>query len=222
MTMNTLYSLVTGPVAWAAFALFFGGLIGKFVHMVYLAKKKDPVIVNYLNVKYGLRSILAWSIPFVPRNSRLNPVMTVVTYCFHVSLLLSPIFLMAHVMLWKEGFFGISWLTLPDSVADVMTVIVVAGCVFFAVRRIIKPEVAYVTDWKDYALLFLVSLPFITGFLAYHQIFDYKVMIILHILSGEVWLAVIPFTWLSHMMFAPMVRAYVGSEFGAVRHVKDW
>ena len=47
-------------------------------------------------------------------------------------------------------------------------------------------------------------------------------MIILHILSGELWLAAIPFTRLSHMVLAPLSRAYIGSEFGAVRHAKDW
>jgi nitrate reductase gamma subunit len=45
---------------------------------------------------------------------------------------------------------------------------------------------------------------------------------ILHIISGEVMLVAIPFTRLSHMLFAPLTRAYMGSEFGGVRHAKDW
>ena len=43
-----------------------------------------------------------------------------------------------------------------------------------------------------------------------------------HIVSGEIMLMAIPFTRLSHMIFSPFTRAYMGSEFGAVRHVKDW
>jgi hypothetical protein len=35
-------------------------------------------------------------------------------------------------------------------------------------------------------------------------------------------LAVIPFTRLVHMVFAPLTRAYMGSEFGGVRHAQDW
>jgi hypothetical protein len=71
-------------------------------------------------------------------------------------------------------------------------------------------------------ILFLVALPFLTGLLAYHQIFDYPTMIILHVLAAELLLVLIPFTWLSHLLLYPMVRGYMGSEFGAVRHVKDW
>jgi hypothetical protein len=41
-------------------------------------------------------------------------------------------------------------------------------------------------------------------------------------LSAELLLVAIPFTRLSHMLLAPLTRAYIGSEFGMVRHVKDW
>jgi nitrate reductase gamma subunit len=50
----------------------------------------------------------------------------------------------------------------------------------------------------------------------------YDIMFILHILSGEILLAAIPFTRLSHMIYAPFTRAYMGSEFGGVRHARDW
>ncbi len=219
--MNSFYSFITGPLAWIAFIVFFGGLIYKFVRLVNLARHKDPFIFNYMSPKFGLRSILMWSIPFVPRNSRLQPVMTVFTFAFHICALLAPIFLMAHVMMLKDGI-GLSWPTLPDGVADVMTWIVLVSLGYFLYRRLMVPEAKFVTTPADFLLLAVVAAPFLTGFLAYHQIFDYKWMITLHVLSGELMLMLIPFTWLSHMMLAPMVRAYVGSEFGAVRHVKDW
>lgn len=219
--MNSFYSFITGPLAWIAFIVFFGGLIYKFVRLVNLARQKDPFIFNYMSPKFGLRSILMWSIPFVPRNSRLQPVMTVFTFAFHICALLAPIFLMAHVMMLKDGI-GLSWPTLPDGVADVMTWIVLVSLGYFLYRRLMVPEAKFVTTPADFLLLAVVAAPFLTGFLAYHQIFDYKWMITLHVLSGELMLMLIPFTWLSHMMLAPMARAYVGSEFGAVRHVKDW
>ncbi len=219
--MHSLYSFLIGPMAWITFIVFFGGLIYRFYRLFTMAKNKDPFIFNYLSPKFGLRSILAWSIPFVPRNSRLNPIMTVATFSFHICLLLSPIFLMAHVLMLKDGI-GLSWPTLPDGVADVMAMIVIACCIYFVVRRLTVPEAKYVTTPQDFLLLALVAAPFVTGVLAYHQIFDYQLMIVLHVIFGELMLMIIPFTWLAHMMFAPMVRAYMGSEFGGVRHVKDW
>ena len=47
-------------------------------------------------------------------------------------------------------------------------------------------------------------------------------MVILHVVAGEIMLAAIPFTRLSHVVFAVFTRAYMGSEFGGVRHARDW
>jgi nitrate reductase gamma subunit len=82
--------------------------------------------------------------------------------------------------------------------------------------------VRYVTSASDYIILAIVAAPFITGFLAYYQWFGYQFFLNLHILTGEIMLVAIPFTRLSHMLFAPLTRAYMGSEFGGVRHAKDW
>ena len=171
--------------------------------------------------KYSLRSILHWIIPFATTNWRRHPVLTVVTFSFHICLFMTPIFLFAHVILWDESF-NVSWWSLPDSVAIFMTLIVIGGCIFFLIRRLASPEVQYVTSVSDYVILAIVAAPFITGFLAYYQWFDYEIFTILHIIAGEIMLIAIPFTRLSHMLFSPLTRAYMGSEFGGVRHAKDW
>jgi nitrate reductase gamma subunit len=103
-----------------------------------------------------------------------------------------------------------------------MTVVVVAGAGFFLYRRLSAPVVKNVTDSSDYILLAITVLPFITGFIAYHQLFAYKTMLIIHILAGEAMLIAIPFTRLSHMLFFAFTRTYYGSESGFVRHSKDW
>lgn len=219
--MHAVYGFVVGPLAWIAGAVFVFGSIYKIYRMYDLARKKDPFVIEYMSLKYGLRSILNWSIPFNPVNSRKHPFVTIVTFLFHFCLLFTPVFLTAHVILW-DYYHGISFWSLPEHAADVMTVIVILSCVFFGVRRFIRPEVRYVTTVQDWLLLVVVLMPFLTGFLAYHQIGNYKFMIILHILCGEIWLASIPFTRLSHMLLAPFMRAYIGSEFGAVRKARDW
>jgi nitrate reductase gamma subunit len=147
--------------------------------------------------------------------------MTLVTFIFHLCLLITPVFLMAHIILWEEAW-HLSWFALPNPLADVMTFGVVGGCVFFLIRRLKMPEVQYVTSASDYVILAIVAAPFITGLMAYHQWFHYQVMMILHIVSGEVMLVTIPFTRLVHMLFAPLTRAYMGSEFGGIRHARDW
>jgi len=219
--MHSLYNLASGPLAWVAFLLFFGGSVYRIVRMLMLVAQKERFIFSYMSWRYSLRSILHWITPFGTVNWRRQPVLTVVTFAFHICLLAVPIFLLSHVVLWDEAF-GLSWWTLPDAVADGMTVIVILGAVYFLVRRLTQPEVKFVTSASDFVILAIVAAPFITGFLAYHQWFAYPLMMSLHVLAGDIMLAAIPFTRLSHMIFSPLTRAYMGSEFGKVRHARDW
>ena len=219
--MHTLYNFVSGPMVWLAFIIFIGGCLYRLINLMMLVHRKEKFIYSYMSLKYSLRSILRWSTPFATENMRRQPVMTIVAFAFHICLMLTPIFLLAHVTLFEESW-DFSWWTLPEGLAEIMTLIVIAACVFFLVRRLVNPEVQFVTSASDYVLLAIVAAPFITGFLAYFQWFGYQTMLILHILSGEIMLIAIPFTRLSHMLFAPLTRAYMGSEFGGVRHAKDW
>jgi nitrate reductase gamma subunit len=219
--MHSLYNFVSGPLVWTAFIIFFGGSLYRLINLFVLIHKKEPFIYSYFSVKYSLRSILHWSTPFGTENMRRHPLFTIVTFAFHICLLLTPIFLLAHVTMIDDSW-NLSWWSLSEGTAEIMTVIVIACCVFFLIRRLVSPEVQYVTSASDFFILAVVAAPFITGFLAYYQWFDYQIVVILHILSGEILLVAIPFTRLSHMLFAPLTRAYMGSEFGGVRHARDW
>jgi nitrate reductase gamma subunit len=219
--MYTFYDFVSGPLTWIAFLLFFGGSLYRIANMLILVNKKEKFIFSYMSWRYSFRSIFHWIIPFATVNWRRQPVLTLVTFAFHICLMATPVFLLSHVILWDESF-SISWWTLPDGLADIMTVIVILGAIYFLVRRLTQPEVQYVTSASDYVILAIVAAPFVTGFLAFHQWFAYPLMMCLHVLAGNIMLAAIPFTRLSHMIFSPFTRAYMGSEFGGVRHARDW
>ncbi|HBR05784.1 MAG TPA: nitrate reductase [Desulfovibrio sp.] len=219
--MHEIYNLVTGPLAWLAWGIFIVGSIYRLAIMYILAKKKDAPSLAYMSWGFSLRSIINWLIPFNALGWRRNPLMTVATFAFHICLVVAPIFLLAHVALWDQ-FFGITYPVLDEKVTDIMTMIVVAACLVFAARRIFQKEVRYVSGFQDWLILVIAVLPFATGLLAYYQLGNYQVMIVLHILSGEIMLAAIPFTRLSHMLFSVFTRSYMGSEFGGVRRVKDW
>ena len=128
---------------------------------------------------------------------------------------------MAHIVLLSDAF-NISYWALPKILADIMSIIVIAGCIFFLVRRIFRPEVRFVTSLSDYILLLIVALPFITGLWSVYQFPGYSYVLLIHILSGQVMLMAIPFTRFIHMIFGAISRAYTGSEFGGVRFARDW
>ena len=219
--MHTLYPFVTGPLAWLAFIIFIGGSIFQLLRMWYLAKTRDPEVLRYFSLHYSLRSILAWGVPYLARSWQKHPLVTAITFAFHICLLAVPIFAGAHVLLWDQ-FWGVRYWRLPSGLADIMTIVVIVACVYFAVRRWRNPVVSYVSSVQDWIVLILVFVPFATGFMAYHQLIHYPTMLIAHIVSGEVLLAALPFTRLMHALYAFFMRGYIGSEFGGIRKAHDW
>lgn len=215
-----MYNFASGPLVWIASAVFVAGMGYQLVHLLTMAKK-DKVIYPYMSLKYGLRSLFHWVIPFGTKNMRDRYEVTIVTFAFHVCLILVPIFLTAHVVMFSFAW-GPQWASFSHNAATIMTLVVILAAVFFLVRRLMMPEVRFVTFASDYVLLAVAAAPFVTGFMANQQWFDYETMVVIHMLSGAAMLMVIPFTRLSHMLFFPFTRAYMGSEFGAVRHAKDW
>ncbi len=91
-----MYTFVSVWLVWIAFIVFIGGLIYRFITLITLAKK-DKVIFPYMSLKYSLRSLVHWIIPFASRNMRMRYETTVVTFAFHLCAVLVPIFLTAHV-----------------------------------------------------------------------------------------------------------------------------
>jgi nitrate reductase gamma subunit len=215
-----MYEFVSGPLVWIAFFGFFLGVTYRLVTMARLAKK-EKVVLPTIDAKYGLRSLLHWVVPFTSRNTKMHPVYTVISYAFHVSVLVTPLFVMGHAVMWQESW-GVRWWSLPERVADVMTLVVIVCCFFFIIRRLLRPEVRNVSYPSDFLLAILVMAPFATGFMAHQQWLPYRPMIIAHIISAALCLLLIPWTRLVHLVWFAFTRAYMGSEFGAVRHARDW
>lgn len=169
----------------------------------------------------GVRALVHGLIPFASTSMRSHPVFTVVTVLFHICLLLLPVFLLSHIILWYESW-ELLWWSLPDNVADIMTVWVILACLVFVVRRGTDSAEKQVSRKSDMVLPLLALLPFLTGFLAAHQWGPYRQLLILHILSGELLLISIPFTRLGHMFYCFLVRVYMGADFGRFMKTSDW
>ena len=216
-----MYTFLAGPALWATFVIFFGGLIFRIAHLYHLSRKKDKVVYNHSNLNWGLKSILHWLLPWGSASMRQQPVFTLMVFLFHIPLLAVPLFLDAHNILWDESW-GISLWSLPDVLSDVMTVILLTSIIFLVIRRIVRSEVRILTESWDYVLLALTALPFLTGFLAYHQVGPYELLMIMHLLTAEIILILIPFTKLAHMVLFFFTRAFIGFEMGGRRGARSW
>ena len=215
-----MYEFARGPLVWIALITFGVGLVVRVLWMIRTIRK-DKTVLPAMTAKHSLRSITHWLLPFGSRSMRSRPFFSAMSYAFHVCLLLVPVFVMGHNVLWQQSW-GFGLPSLPPLLADAMTAVVILAGGFFFLRRIVAPEVRNVNTWKDYVILIIALGPFVTGFIAYHQWLDYRTIIILHMVSGAAWLIAIPFTWLQHMFMFFFSRAFMGSEFGAVRNARDW
>ena len=216
----SIYNLVRGPFVWITFLVFIGMSIYK-IRRLYMMAKNEKVVLPSIKGEAALRSILHWIIPFGSRNWRIRWPFTILTFTFHIGLVFTPIFLLSHNVLVYESW-GITWWTLPEGLADIITLLVIFSCVAFLMRRLFAPEVKFVSFSSDFLILAISFLPFLTGFLAYHEwLLPYKIMVILHMLFGEVMLIAIPFTRLGHMFYFFMTRSWMGSQF-ALWSSKDW
>ncbi|GAQ94917.1 nitrate reductase gamma subunit [Thermodesulfovibrio aggregans] len=217
----SIYTLVRGPLVWIAFIVFIGGTFYRIYKTIQLAKK-EKIIYPYLSLKYTLRSFIHWLTPYGSISMRRHPWFTLITFVFHISVILTPIFLAGHIELWYESW-KLNWWSLPQGLADAMTLIVIVSLILLLIRRLIQSDIKFLTGKGDYLAIALVALPFITGFLAHYELLiEYKTMLTIHMITGEIMLATIPFTRLSHMFFFWLTRAHTGSEFGAVRHSRDY
>ena len=216
-----MYSFLTGPALWVTFIFFIGGMTVRIVYLFNLSIEKDSVFYNHIKLSWGVKSIFYWLLPLGSVSLRSQPVFSIVLFVFHLSLLATPLFLCAHNLLWNEAF-GISLWFVSDGLADAMTLVLILAGLFLFLRRVVRAEVRILTEKQDYILLFLTTLPFITGFLAYHQIGPYQLMLISHILSGEVLMILIPLTKLGHMVLFFFTRAFIGFEMGNRRGARTW
>ncbi|OBQ46116.1 TmcC family electron transfer complex membrane anchor subunit [Halodesulfovibrio spirochaetisodalis] len=218
--MNSLYNFAVGPLAWAAFIILAVTAVWRLWSMYNLAKQKDASSVAYMSWQFSLRSIVNWLIPYNSLGWKTNPVLTAVTFIFHICFVVLVIFVTPHQIL-LENAFGITYPTLSSEAADVLTLITIACCCYFVYRRVTNVTVRYVTRSNDWISLGLVAAPLVTALLGSWGVGG-EIMPLLHVLTAEALIVAIPFTRLAHILFALFTRAYIGSEFGGVRHCKDW
>ena len=213
-----LYSLAEGPFLWVAFLVFVIGSILRAYLFFYVSSRQDRVLYRYFRWKYVLATLGRWLLP-INRAVGKNPVTMILAYVFHICLIVVPIWLGGHVALWEESRLGWSWSTLPDAWATWMTRTFIMIAAFLLLRRIILRDLRLISTASDYILLIVTVLPFLSGhFLTQGTLDSVKFlgdhMKLIHMLSGELMLIVIPFTKLSHFILFFFSRGSTAIEFG--------
>lgn len=221
MSWEVIYDVLLSRGTWIAFIVCIVGLFVRCIYLYALSLERDRVFYNHFSPFWAFKSILTWLVPFGSRGWRQQPLFSIAFFVFHVTFIAVPLFLSAHNVLWENAW-GVSLPSLKDTFADGLTLAFMLSALVLLGRRLLRPEVRFLTTWWDYILLILCSIPFVTGFLAYHHIGPYRPIMVLHLLSGELLLVIIPFTKLAHVILYFFTRAFIGVEMGARRGARCW
>ena len=219
-----MYDFIRGQLIPVAFVIFALGLIFQIIQFFRLTRKKEWGYPP-LEIKPEKKTTSKWvAFCLASLNGTLwetDPLVTIVTSVFHVFLILVPIFLLGHNILLDQSW-GLSLWSLPESITDILTIVVLICVAFFLGRRLFLSRVRVITTVYDYLILVIAAAPFLTGYFAYHQWFNYDTVTTVHILAGEVMLITIPFTKLGHMLFFFFYRFLIGNEYSFAKGARTW
>jgi nitrate reductase gamma subunit len=196
-----------GPVFRACLAIMLLGLLRVvLINTVTVARLLHRSRKNSREVawKRVLTEALPWFFPF-KKALETSVAFSLTSILFHVAIIITPIFLSAHILLWKRGL-GISWPAISYSAADYLTLIAIITGIALLAQRVGARDSRALSRVQDYLLPVLIVIPFITGYLAMHpglNPFGYNGTMFVHVMSGNLILLLIPFTKMSHVALFP-------------------
>ncbi len=213
-----MLDFLTGPAFVISLLVFVVGMIARVVLYINGLDWRLERVAYKPNMARGLRgafsSIVAWLIPGGTQGWRQQPLMMAGFFLLHIGAILLPFFLVGHTVL-LESATGISLPSLPMGFADILTFAALGGLGILVYRRVAVPEARKLTGFKEWMVLVLTILPFVSGLMA--RLSPSDMWTLIHLISGNVFLIVAPFTKLSHIVLFFMSRGQVGMDFAIKR-----
>lgn len=205
-----------GPVFRACLIIMLLGLVRVLVlNTLSVASIIRRARQNERKVPYKaiLKATLKWMFPAKKAVER-RAIFSLTSIAFHVAIIVTPIFLGAHILLWDSGL-GLSWPAITNAAADVLTLVAIFTGLLLFIQRLAARDSRAISRLQDYLWPLLVVVPFASGFLAMHpglNPFGYNGTMFVHVMSGNLILLFIPFSKLSHIALFPTTQ--IVSELG--------
>jgi nitrate reductase gamma subunit len=204
--MEGLLEFAKGPLFRITFALMILGLLRILIldiwGMIEATRRAGDK-----NIPWGqaFGKMVAWLFP-VKRVAAKRPVYSIISVIFHIGMLSVPIFLFAHIELWK-GALGFGWISLNKGWADVLTIITIVAGVALFVGRVAFIESRQLSRKQDYFWPLLILIPFVTGYICANMAVSpegYRFFMLVHVLAAELIFVLLPFTKIAHCVLMPL------------------
>ncbi len=210
--MSSILEFARGPLFRLCFALMILGLArilfldvwGAYKALRKAGDKKMPW-------KLILSRTWEWIFPLKRMKNNFH-FYSLLSILFHVGLIIVPVFLFAHIQLWKISV-GIFWPSLPFNWALILTVSTIVFAFLMLLGRIIIKPIKELSKGQDYLWLLLLLVPFTTGFICVNFSISpgtYQLLMLFHVLSADVIFLLIPFSKIAHCVLVPLSQIISG------------
>ncbi len=205
--MEELLNFAKGPLFRFSFAIMILGLIRLFALTIInglsaKTKAKDKAIPG----NYVKKFTLGYIFPF--RAFRKKPVYSVISIIFHFGLLLTPILLIDHNLLFDSSIgFSLLGISISKGVADFLTILTIISALLLLTLRLSNETSRFLSRKQDFLWLILLIIPFSTGLVCAQIAVNpstYNFFMFIHILSGCAIFILIPFTKIAHCVLLPL------------------
>ena len=202
--MDTWVEFGRGPLFRLAFSLMLLGLLrAVLLTLQNIAEAWSRCADKSLNIKSIVAETLAWLLP-AGRLWRKRPVYSTISFLFHIGLIVVPLFLLAHIQLWRAA--GFAWPAIPAKAADWLTLLTILTGLALLIARIAGRRMRAISRTQDYLWPFLLVLPFLSGYLLSHASLSaagYHRLMFIHVCSAALVMLLIPFTKIAHCVLLP-------------------
>ncbi|MFC1575775.1 hypothetical protein ACFL5A_03930 [Gemmatimonadota bacterium] len=205
--MDVWLDWAKGPLFWTALAFMLFGL-GRHLGLTVWEGARAYRKAGDKDIPFGkvLTTTLRWLIPVGRIGNRW--LFSLTTVLFHVGVILVPLFLAGHIALWRDGI-GFSWPAIPNEMATLLTWAVIASAFAVVIQRVAAKDSRTLSRFQDYALPLFIAIPFLSGFLVMHPAwnpFSRDSTLLVHVLSADLLIFMVPLTKLSHMILLPFTQ----------------
>ena len=207
--MDQWLELARGPIFQFAFLFMVLGLLR---HLVLTIVNIGIAIWRASDRRIPLKAVAKATIEWLMPIGKLrgSVLFSITSFIMHIGLILVPVFLFSHIALWKRGL-GIDF-ALPSmglAAADLLTLVTIATIFAILAMRIVGRDARELSRFEDYAILVLLAVPFISGYLALHPAinpFAYSATMLVHVMGANLIMVLMPLTKLTHAVLMPTTQ----------------